>query len=162
MLICNCVRRLIKDGLFYPKLIKYRNVMAKKGDEDCVFDFFCDFLSSKISVVNSVYAVCLDKEDDQLNQDLSTCSCKKWSYFCSHLIGFLHLLVVIQWILSMQKGVEWIYWTNPVLVEIVLMPIQNMIVMVIFNQQTSLRSITRNKYHLNLLPIVSVQWYLKL
>ena len=58
--------------------------------------FTVECLSSKTSVIHTVYAVFEDKEFGKFMRDLSSCSCKKGSLFCSHCIGFLYIVSVIQ------------------------------------------------------------------
>ena len=81
--------------------------------------------SSKTSIIHSVYAVFEDKECGKFMRNLSSCSCKKGS--CSHCIGFLYVVSVIQNIMAVtsKEVFEKAYRVSPQLLAKVPMLIKN-------------------------------------
>jgi len=98
------VMNLVCGGHFHPKSIQCRNVESSNG-MDCVL-VVCECLSSKTNVVHKTYAVFEDKPDGEYQIDLSSCTCKKGEYFCSHLIGFLYLVSIFQHKVQTQSDFE--------------------------------------------------------
>lgn len=92
------VKKLVESGNYNIKSISCRNVESTDegslGTKCILFRFDC--LSSRTSVIHQVYAVFEDKKDGKYMINLSSCSCKKGQYFCSHLIGFLHIVGIVQ------------------------------------------------------------------
>jgi hypothetical protein len=86
-----CVKNLFLGGHYDPRTITCRNVEAKDDGAPCVV-MSCKCMSSKSSVLHTVYAVFEDKPNGDYLKELSSCSCKKGEEFCSHSIGFLYLM----------------------------------------------------------------------
>ena len=131
------VMNLYRCGHFHPKSIQCRNVESSNG-MNCVL-VVCECLSSKTSVVHKVYAVFEDKPDGKYQIDLSSCSCKKGEYFCSHLIGFLYLVSTIQEKVQCQDDIEQFYPLSPLLIQGVLMLIENAVVRDRYRKQNEQR-----------------------
>ena len=89
------VKKLIDGGFYEIKSIKLRKMEVKDNGAPCIL-ICINCLSSKTSVMHTVYAVFEDKPNGRYLLDLSSCSCKKGEWFCSHSIGFLHLISIIQ------------------------------------------------------------------
>jgi len=79
------ISNLLRSGYYDLTSIKCRNVLSKNECEDCIL-ICCDCLSSKSSLMHTVYAVFEDKVAGNYKIDESSCSCKKGEYFCSHSI----------------------------------------------------------------------------
>ena len=135
---------LVCGGHFHPKSIQCRNVESSNG-MDCVL-VVCECLSSKTSVVHKTYAVFEDKPDGKYQIDLSSCTCKKGEYFCSHLIGFLYLVSIFQQKVGTQSDFENSYQVSPLLLQGGLMLIENAVVSDRFRKQNGQR--TRQKMRL--------------
>ena len=95
------VGNLFRGGHYDPKTIKCRNVETKSDGTPCIM-LMCKCLSSKSSVMHQVTAVFEDKPNGKYRVEESNCSCKKGEHFCSHSIGFLYLLSVVQKLTSMD------------------------------------------------------------
>jgi len=113
------VKRLVESGSYSIKSISCRNVESidedTNGSKCILFRFDC--LSSRTKVIHQVYAVFEDKKDGEYMIKLSSCSCKKGQYFCSHLIGFLHIIGIVQTHkINSEKELERLYPTKPELI----------------------------------------------
>jgi hypothetical protein len=89
------VNKLIGGGFYDPKTIKCRNVETKSDGKECVL-ICCDCLSSTTKVIHNIYAVIEDKQNGKYLLEHSCCSCNNGSHFCSHSIGLLFLLAILQ------------------------------------------------------------------
>lgn len=130
------VDKLFSGGFYDPKSIKCRNVESKEDGTECIL-ICCQCLSSKTSVIHTIYAVFEDKPGGQYLLELSSCSCKKGEHFCSHSIGFLHVMAVLQQAATSQEQFEKSYRINPQLIQNVLMLIENVVVADKFQQQNA-------------------------
>lgn len=130
------VANLVRGGHYDIASIKCRNVAIKSNGNKCVL-ICCDCLSSKSSTFHTVYAVFEDEEGGKYQLDASSCSCKKGEYFCSHSIGFLYVMRLLQhW---PQTEVKKNYRVNPKLIQSELMLIENSLIGDKFKQQNSQR-----------------------
>lgn len=132
------VKRLVGGGHYNPQSIKCRNTESKEDGTKTIL-MCCECLSSKTSVVHTVYAVFEDKPDGKYRRDLSSCSCKKGELFCSHSIGLLYLVAILQQSVEDIAEFEEYYRVNPVLVQGVIMLIENTVVVDRFNAQNAQR-----------------------
>ena len=89
--------------------------------------------------MHTVYAVFEDAPGGRYMLDVSSCSCKKGKWFCSHSIGFLHLLGVVQRRNYTEEEIIQNYRVNPLLVQGALMLIENVVLADSFKQQKSQR-----------------------
>jgi len=89
--------------------------------------------------MHTVYAVFEDAPGGRYMLDVSSCSCKKGEWFCSHSIGFLHMLGIIQRRNYSEEELLRNYRTNPLLIQGVLMLIENVILADSFKKQKSQR-----------------------
>lgn len=143
------VKNLFEGGHYDPKSIECRNVESKVDGSPCML-IRGKCLSSKSSVMHTVYAVFEDEPNGKYSVDLSSCSCKKGEHFCSHLIGFLYIIHVIQKGLQIddphtQDDFERFYRVNPLCVQSCLMLIENVIVPDTFRQQQSQQNRMKRK-----------------
>lgn len=138
------VQLLVNGGFYDPKTIKCRNVESKADGTKCVL-LCCDCLSSKTSVVHTVYAVFEDRKDGVYLLDLSSCSCKKGGYFCSHSIGFLHFLSIVQQRNLSREEFESNYKVNPKFITGVLMLIENAVAPDKFKRESAQRKRQKTK-----------------
>ena len=138
------VKRLFNGGHYNPKSIICRNVSSKEDGTNCKM-LCCECLSSKTGVVHHLYAVFEDKPGGKYIRKISSCSCKKGELFCSHLIGFLYVVAVLQQAAESQDDFEANYKVSPKLLEGEPMLIENTVVVDRFNQQTAQRKRQRTK-----------------
>ena len=136
--IRNRVKKLIEGGFYEAKSIKLRRMEAKEDGMPCVLACI-NCLSSKTSVMHTVYAVFEDKPGGSYKVDLSSCSCKKGEWFCSHSIGFLYLVGIIQRCIVSEAQLLENYRINPLLVQGSLMLIENVVIKDSFKSQRSQR-----------------------
>ena len=132
------VKKLIIGGFYEIQSIKLRKMEIKDNGAPCIL-FCVNCLSSKTSVMHTVYAVFEDKPGGCYKLDLSSCSCKKGEWFCSHSIGFLHLLGIIQRRIETEDQLLQNYRANPLLLKGSLMLIENVLVADVFKQQKAQR-----------------------
>ena len=132
------VKLLVTGGFYKPKSIKWKKDDSTKDGTPCVL-FCINCLSSKTSVLHTVYAVFKDKLDGKYMLDLSSCSCKKGQWFCSHSIGFLYIMAIIQQKVTTEKEFASKYCINPALITGVLMLMKNMLVSDTFRRQKAHR-----------------------
>ena len=123
------VKLLFEGGHYDPKTIKCRNVEAKIDGTPCIM-ISCKCMSSKSSVMHSIAAIFEDTEEGKYRVEESNCSCKKGEHFCSHLIGFLHMIACMQQAMNLdpphsQEQFEQFYRVNPKCVQSGLMLIEN-------------------------------------
>ena len=132
------VAKLIKSGNYNPKSIRCRNVACRETGVPCIL-FTVECLSSKTSVIHTVYAVFEDREGGKFMRDLSSCSCKKGSLFCSHCIGFLYVVAIIQNTVPSEEEFESTYRASPQVLAAVPMMIENVCAADRFNSSSSQR-----------------------
>lgn len=143
------VRNLFRGGHYDPKTIECRNVETKSDGTPCIM-LMCKCLSSKSSVMHQVTAVFEDEPNGKYRVEESNCSCMKGEHFCSHSIGFLYLLSVVQKLTSMdppqtQEQFEDHYRVNPKCVQSSLMLIENIALVEKFLQSKSQRAKKKRK-----------------
>lgn len=109
------VKCLVESGNYGLQSIQCHNVESTiEGSEGAPCILFCiDCLSSKKKVIHQVYAVFEDKPGGKYLVDHSCCSSKKGSYFCLHLVGFLHMMSIMQQLVDDQEEFHNTYPTNP-------------------------------------------------
>ncbi len=141
--IRNRVKKLIDGGFYDIKSIKSRKMEKKVDGTPCIL-LCINCLSSKTSVMHTVYSVFEDKPDGRYILDVSSCSCKKGEWFCSHSIAFLYLVGIVQRCVETESQLLENYCNNPLLVQGVLMLIENIVVTDKFKYQWSQRKQQRN------------------
>ena len=125
--IRNRVKKLFDGGFYEIKSIKTRKMESKENGVPCIL-VCVNCLSSKTSVMHTVYAVFEDAPGGRYMLDLSSCSCKKGEWFCSHSIGFLYLVGVVQRCVESETQLEKNFRINPLLVQGALLLIENVVV----------------------------------
>lgn len=136
------VKNLVAGGHYDLTSLKRRDVVTRNDGKECVL-ICCSCLSSKSGTMHTVYAVFEDTPDGKYLIDASSCSCKKGEHFCSHSIGFLYMVRVIQD--NTLDTVKENYRPNPKLVQDNLMLIENAVVGDKFKQQNAQRK--RRRYN---------------
>jgi len=145
------VKKLINSGNFHASSIRCRNVQCKETSIPCILCTI-ECLSSKTSVIHTIYAVFEDKDGGRFMRDLSSCSCKKGSLFCSHCIGFLYLISIVQCCVpavqvsgvSPERNFESNYRVSPQVSAAVPMMIENVCAIDAFNRSVSQRKRQKN------------------
>ena len=132
------VQRLISSGNYDVGTIKCRNIAARDDVRNCIL-FNVDCISSTTRFVHKVYAVFESCDGGEFLRSLSSCSCKKGEHFCSHAVGFLYVVGIVQsWISTEEEFVK-NYRINPDYTAAVPMLIENVIAVDSFNQQREQR-----------------------
>ena len=148
-LVPNCKKRatLLVQGYHYnPKTIKCMNVKSKIDGSPCVLVCVECLSSIKTKVIHTVHAVFEDKDGGRfLISPYSTCSCDDGALFCSHMLGFLYLLQLVQ-DESSQEAFECWYVARQELVLATGALLETLVMMDKFNAQVaqSKRQASRN------------------
>ena len=138
------VLRLVQGGNYDVKSIQCRNVETIDSKEQCIL-LRLDCLSSKKTTIHQLYAVFEDKPGGTFLMDLSVCSCRKGQFFCSHMIGLLHLLHILQSLTISQDIFENTYPISPKLVHKEPLPIELTVLTDQFHRQKSQTKRQRTK-----------------
>ena len=146
------VQKLIDSGNYHCKSIKCRNVECKSEGTPCIM-IYCECLSSKTNTLHTIYAVFDAGPAGRFRRDLSSCSCKKGEHFCSHCIGFLYLLAIIQSPeVDSADTLQLAYRVNPSLLVGEPMLIENAVSSDLYNRSSSQRKRYRKR------KAVSLDW----
>lgn len=105
------VSNLVDGGFYDLQTLKCRNVETKEDGTECVL-ICCDCLSSKTKFMHCIYAVFKDRTDGEYLVSHSSCSCKKGEHFCSHSIGFMFIMALLQQKVKSQKDLVKYYRKN--------------------------------------------------
>ena len=109
------VDKLVRDGNYNPKSFICRKVECRETGDPLMM-LRVDCLSSKTGVVHKVFHMYEDKEGGKFRLALSSCSCKKDNHFCSHSIGLLFIIGILQTEVDTIEEFEKLYTVNPKLV----------------------------------------------
>ena len=120
------VMKLFSGGFYDLNTLKCRNVEAKSDGSKCVL-MCCDCLSSTTKVIHKIYAIFEDKTNGKFLLKISSCSCKNGPYFCSHSIGFLFTISILQRLNSSIREFTDSYRINPQYIQGELMLVENYI-----------------------------------
>ena len=85
--------------------------------------------------MHTVYAIFEDKVAGNYKINESSCSCKKWEYFCSPSIGFFYMIGLFQKFIF--ASVKQVYQPSPTLIQSNLLLIENAWIEDKFKQQNA-------------------------
>lgn len=139
------VDNLFCNGFYIPSSMKCRNVESKSDGSPC-FLICCECLSSRTKTIHTVYAIFEDKPNGQYLLEHSSCSCKKGELFCSHSIGFLFVLRVLQHKAHSQAQFRDVYPVNPMIVQNSLMLLELVTMIDRFNTSRAQTKRQKRKY----------------
>ena len=94
--------------------------------------------------MHSIYAVFEDRVDGKYLVSHSSCSCKKGEHFCSHSIGFMFIMALLQQKVKSQEDLVKYYRKNASLIQGELMLVENATIRDKFRQHDSQRKRHRN------------------